>query len=117
MRDASGNDVFDSRCPLCRLALWDKGFPDDLRTELLYQDDKVIIVVDLERKQFLERILAVTRLGHIPCGKLNSGEADYMRTKLKEAALKRWGRERKIEYDYTRHTIQTHEHFQAGLIS
>lgn len=109
--------VFDTICPLCRLALWDQGFPEALQTELVYQNDKVIVVVDLDPKGYKERLLAVTKIGHIPCGKLEQGDAVYLDQILKHHVRERWGDRAEIVYDFFNHTLNDHEHYQACLVS
>lgn len=105
--------TFDADCPLCRLAMYDQGFPDDLKTELLFQDERVIVVVDLDPKQHKERLLAVTRLGHIPCDDLNINEKIHLLRKLQREAEKRW-KDGVITYDLHEHMLEGHEHFQAN---
>lgn len=112
----AGKPIFDARCPLCRLALWDRGFPEDLKTKLLYQDERILIVVDLDAKIYQQRLLAVTRLGHIPCGKLSDTEASWMKMKLVETSTKLWGRGATMLLDLERHSSREHEHYQSCLV-
>lgn len=108
--------LFDAKCPLCRLALSRSDFPNALKTPLLFQDDRVIVVVDLDAKGFQERLLAVTKLGHIPCGCLDPVNSLYMQKVLEKCAKNRWGEEAKTRLDLHSHSIVTHEHYQIGLV-
>ena len=68
---------FHPDCPLCQLVNHD-DFPEALCTPLVFEDDRVIVVVDLHGKQYKERYLLVTKFGHCSQEELPQEEWDYM---------------------------------------
>ncbi len=70
-------NIFHADCVYCRLCRHD-DFPEALCTPLVFEDTRVVVVIDLDRKQYRERYLIVTKYGHYPQEELPQEEWDYM---------------------------------------
>ena len=101
-------------CCFCRLANHPEN-PEALCTPLVFEDSRVVVVVDLHRKQYKERYLLVTKLGHYSQEELPQEEWDYMIGVAHALGRARvWRTKEKYEID-TAMEFPGHAHIQIGF--
>lgn len=91
-------------CELCKLS-----FENNVLTKLYYEDDKVIIVDDLHKREFKHRIIACWK-SHFKLSELENNDYNYLLSKLKEIADKK---NENYSLDISNQTIPDHAHIQA----
>ena len=103
-------------CVFCRLC--NHGIiPEALQTPLVFEDDRVVVAVDLHRKQYKERYLLVTKFGHYSREELPQEEWDYL-VEIAHALGK--ARVRKTKEKYEIDMVMSpkyidHAHLQVGF--
>jgi len=107
-------NLYNADCAFCQLCCHD-DFPEALQPPLVFEDDRVIVVVDLHRKQYKERFLIITKFGHCSQEELPQEEWDYM-IEVAHALGKVRVWKTKEEYEIgTDMSDGSHVHLQVGF--
>lgn len=111
------NYAFSPQCPMCQLAahVAHDDYADALKTRLYYEDERIIIVDDLNAREFDIRILGVIK-NHAACDSLSNGNRQYLIKKMQGVIDIYHNRDSIVlTWDFTHHAINDHKHFQVGI--